>query len=149
LGYASPKYIRCPTPAYLPKEWSEGLLSSPDVRPFASADGLANLEVLELGMTAVEGLVLSGPMVSGPKGLGSGPGLERGPALPYDVRGIERMIFGLRTFEQVEFHKPRHRVEVIASSSGLFRLDARGIDHLAPFFGFFGDELREFAACHR
>ena len=22
------------------------------------------------------------------------------------------MIFGLRTFEQVEFHKPRHRVEV-------------------------------------
>ena len=47
--------------AYLPKEWSEGLLSSPDVRPFASADGLANLEAHELGRAEVEGLVLSGP----------------------------------------------------------------------------------------
>ena len=64
--------------AYLPKEWSEGLLSSRDVRLLASADGLANLETLELGMAEVEGLVLSGPMVSGPKGLGSGPGLECG-----------------------------------------------------------------------
>ena len=69
--------------AYLPKEWSEGLLSSRDIRLLASADGLANLEALELGMAEVEGLVLSGPLVSGPKGFGSGPGLERGPALPY------------------------------------------------------------------
>jgi hypothetical protein len=55
----------------------------------ASADGLANLEALELGMAEVEGLVLSGPMVSGPKGIGPGPGLERGPALPYGVGGIQ------------------------------------------------------------
>ena len=47
--------------AYLPKEWSEGLLSSRDGRLLASADGLANLEALELGMAEVEGLVLSGP----------------------------------------------------------------------------------------
>jgi hypothetical protein len=85
--------------AYLPKEWSEGLPSSPDLRLLASADGLANLEALELGRPEVEGLVLSGPMVSGPKGLGSGPGLERGPALPYGVGGIQCVIFGLRTFE--------------------------------------------------
>src|SRR5262249_50431097 len=69
-------------------------------------------EALELGMAEIEGLVLSGPLVSGPKGLGSGPGLERSPALPYGVGGIERVIFGFRTFEQAEFHKPRHRVEV-------------------------------------
>jgi hypothetical protein len=37
------------------------LYSSPDVRPFASADGLANLEAHELGRAEVEGLVLSGP----------------------------------------------------------------------------------------
>jgi hypothetical protein len=49
------------------KEWSEGLLSSRDVRLLASADGLANLEALELGMAEVEGLVLSGPLVGGPK----------------------------------------------------------------------------------
>ena len=49
---------------YLTKEWSEGLLSSPDLRLLASADGLANLEALELGMAEVEGLVLFGPMVS-------------------------------------------------------------------------------------
>ena len=83
MGYASPKYIRCPIPALICREWSEGLLSSRDVRLFASADGLADLEALELGMAEVQGLVLSGPMVSGPKGSGSGPGLERGPALPY------------------------------------------------------------------
>ena len=35
--------------AYLPKEWSEGLLSSRDVRLLVSADGLANFEALELG----------------------------------------------------------------------------------------------------
>ena len=98
-GYAPPKYIRCPIPALICREWSEGLLSSRDVRLLASADGLANLEALELGMAEVEGLVLSGPLVSGPKGLGSGPGLERGPALPYGVGGIQRVIFGLRTFE--------------------------------------------------
>src|SRR5215467_8244066 len=107
----STSVVRFPRLLYLPKEWSE-LLSSRDVRLLAGADGLANLEALELGMAEVEGLVLSGPLVSGPKGFGSGPSLERGPALPYGVGGIERMIFGLRTFEQVEFHKPRHRVEV-------------------------------------
>ena len=83
MGYASPKCIRCPVPALICREWSEGLLSSRDVRLLASADGLANLEALELGMAEVEGLVLSGPLVSGLKGFGSGPGVERGPALPY------------------------------------------------------------------
>jgi hypothetical protein len=72
---------------YLPGMEREGLLSSRDVRLLASADGLANLEALELGMTEVEGLVLSGLMVSGPKGLGSGPGLECGSALPYVLDG--------------------------------------------------------------
>ena len=57
LGYA---FIRCPMPALICREWSEGLLSSRDVRLLASADGLANLEALELGMAEVEGLVLSG-----------------------------------------------------------------------------------------
>src|SRR5215467_4598028 len=78
----STSVVRFPRLLYLPKEWSE-LLSSRDVRLLASADGLANLEALELGMAEVEGLVLSGPLVSGPKGFGSGPSLERGPALPY------------------------------------------------------------------
>ena len=72
-------------PALICRKWSEGLLSSRDVRLLAMADGLADLEALELGMAEVEGLVLSGHMVSGPKGLGSSPGLERGPALPYGV----------------------------------------------------------------
>jgi len=65
-----------------------------------------------LGMAEVEGLVLSGILVSGPESLGSGPSLERGPALPYGVGRIQRVIFGLRAFEQAEFHKPRHRVEI-------------------------------------
>jgi hypothetical protein len=30
---------------------------------------------------------------------------------------------------------------IIASSSGSFRLDARGLDHLAPFSDFFGEFL--------
>ena len=72
-------------PALICREWSEGVLSNRDVRLLVSADGLANLEALELGMAEVEGLVLSGPLVSSPKGLGPGPGLERGPALPYGV----------------------------------------------------------------
>ena len=83
-------------PALICREWSEGVLSNRDVRLLVSADGLANLEALELGMA---GLVLSGPLVSGPKGLGSGPGIERVPALPYGVGGIQCVIFGLRTFE--------------------------------------------------
>jgi hypothetical protein len=58
-----------------------------------------DLEALELGMAEVEGLVLSRPVVSGPKGLGSSPGLECGPALPYGVGGIQCVIFGLRTLE--------------------------------------------------
>ena len=86
LGYASPKCIRCPIPALICREWSEGLLSSRDGRLLASADGLANLEALELGMAEVEGLVLSGPVVSGSKGLGSGPGVERGPGSPIRTR---------------------------------------------------------------
>ena len=49
LGYASPKCIRCPIPALICREWSEGLFSSLDVRLLASADGLADLEVLKLG----------------------------------------------------------------------------------------------------
>jgi len=101
LGYASPS--------------AEGMERGSAFKPRRSpsrANGLANLEALELGRAPVEGLVLSGPMVSGPKGLGSGPGLERGPALPYGVGGIQCVIFGLRAFEQAEFHKPRHRVEI-------------------------------------
>src|SRR6516165_7949919 len=70
------------------------MLSSRDVRLLASADGLANLKALELGTAEVEGLVLSGPLVSGPKGFGSGPSLERGPALPCGMGGIERVILG-------------------------------------------------------
>ena len=96
LGLCVAEVHLLPDPGLICREWSEGLLSSRDVRLLASADGLANLEALELGMAEVEGLVLSGPMVSGPKGLGSGPGIERGPAFPYGVGGIQCVIFGSR-----------------------------------------------------
>jgi hypothetical protein len=48
-------------PRFICRKWSEGLLSNRDVRLLASADGLADLEALELGVAEVEGLILSGP----------------------------------------------------------------------------------------
>src|ERR1700730_8744587 len=48
--------------------------------------------------------------------LGPGPGLECRLALPDGVRGIQRVVLGLGTFQQMEFDEARHLVEIAVAA---------------------------------
>src|SRR5262249_35706802 len=61
-----------------------------------AADRLADLKTLELRVIEIKRLVLAGPRVRRTERLGFGPGLERRLALPYRVRGIERVVLPFR-----------------------------------------------------
>src|SRR5262249_36593146 len=73
---------------------------------------LPHLEAFELRMIEIERLVVAGATVGGAKLLRPGPGLERRAALPHRVRGIERVIVVLRSFQQVELDKARHLLQM-------------------------------------
>src|SRR5688572_25488782 len=66
--------------------------------------------MLEIERTAA--LVVADACMGRAERLGLGPGLERGLALPHRVRGVERVVFGFRPLEQVEFDEPRHGVQL-------------------------------------
>src|SRR5262245_40958737 len=92
-------------------------------RGLAAPHGLAHLEAFELRMIEVERLVLAGIPVRGAERLRLGPGFERRPVLPDRVRGIEREVVVLGSFEQVEFDEARDLVQVrIAAEPDLLEI---------------------------
>src|ERR1700730_1871485 len=48
--------------------------------------------------------------------LGPGPGLEGRLALPDGVRGIQRVVLGLGSFQQMEFDEARHLAEIAVAA---------------------------------
>jgi hypothetical protein len=56
--------------------------------------------------------IVAGARVRGAKLLRLGPCLEGGFALPHCMGGIERMVFGLGPFEQMELDEPRNAIEI-------------------------------------
>src|SRR5205823_5060268 len=68
---------------------------------------LTHLEPLELRMIKIERLVLPCILVDGAEGLRLGPGFERRVARPDRMRGIEREVVVLWSFEQVELDEAR------------------------------------------
>src|SRR5262245_59532640 len=83
-------------------------------RRFRARHGLPHLEAFELGMLEIEraGGFVAGARMRNPERLRLGPGLESGLALPHRVRGVERVVLGLGTLEQMELDKARHLVEL-------------------------------------
>ena len=75
---------------------------------------LSYFEALELGMLQIEwpGRIIAGARVCSAELLRFGPRLEGGFALPHRVGGIERMVFGVRPFEQMELDEPRYAIEI-------------------------------------
>ena len=76
--------------------------------------GLSYFEALELGMLQIEwpGRIIAGARVCSAELLRFGPRLEGGFALPHRMGGIERMVFGVRPFEQMELDESRHAIEI-------------------------------------
>src|SRR6266545_4141036 len=70
------------------------------------------------------GRVVAGAGMRDAEGFRPGPGLERRLALPDRVRGIERVVLGLRSLEQVELDEARDLVQlrVAAEPDALERL---------------------------
>ena len=71
-------------------------------------------EALEFGMLQIEwpGRFVAGARVRSAELLRLGPCLESGFALPHRMGGIERMVFGLGAFEQMELDKTRNTIEI-------------------------------------
>src|SRR5579871_2397089 len=88
------------------------LLRSSNRRP--ALQSLPHLEPLELRMLQIQrsGRIVAGARMSGPEFLRFGPCLEGALALPEGVRGVERVIFRLRSLEQAEFDESGHAVEI-------------------------------------
>jgi hypothetical protein len=75
---------------------------------------LSYLEALEFGMLQIEwpGHFVAGARVRSAELLRFGPCLEGGFALPHCMGGIERMVFGLGPFEQMELDEARNAIEI-------------------------------------
>ena len=75
---------------------------------------LSYLEALEFGMLQIErpGRIVAGARVGSAELLRFGPCLEGSFALPHCMGGVERMVFGLGPFEQMELDEPRHAIEI-------------------------------------
>jgi hypothetical protein len=65
-----------------------------------------------------------------------GPGFERRFALPDGVRGIQRVVLGLWSLEQMEFDEACHLVEIaVAALPHAFESFFRTFDHLEAVHG--------------
>src|SRR3954451_17393333 len=100
---------------------------------------LLDLKTLEFRMSEIErgrAAAVAGTRMRPAELLGRGPGFERRLALPDGVRGIQRMVFGFWTFEQVEFDKTRHLVQIaVAALPDAFERFFRAFDHLEAVHG--------------
>ena len=100
---------------------------------------LLHLEALELRVAEIERrriAVIAGARMRAAELLRLGPGLEIRLAGPHGVRGIERVVLGLRALQQVEFDEARQLVEIAVAAlphalKGLFR----ALDHLEAVHG--------------
>jgi hypothetical protein len=80
--------------------------------------------------------VIAGTRVRPAELLGPGPRFEVRLARPHGVRGIERVVLGLRTFEQMEFDEARHLVEIaFAALPHALEGFLRALDHLEAVHG--------------
>jgi hypothetical protein len=84
---------------------------------------LSYLEALEFGMLQIEwpSRIVAGARVRSAELLRFGPCLEGGLALLHCMGGIERMVFGLGPFEQMELDEPGNAIEMNHDSSTLSR----------------------------
>jgi len=91
-----------------------------------------------------------GARMGGAKLLRFWPCLERGLALPYRVRGIERVVLGLRSLEQVKLHEAGNAVELcIASEPHLLKGFFGTPLHTKPIHRDEHDRLSWFNCCRR
>src|SRR6201986_930676 len=75
---------------------------------------LAHFEAFELRMLEIKrtGCLIAGARGGGAKLLRSGPGLEGRFILPDGMRGVERVVFGLRPLEQMKLDEAGNAVEI-------------------------------------
>src|SRR6185369_96052 len=77
-----------------------------------AARRLQHFEPFELRMVEIKRLVLAGIAVCKTECFRPGPVFEPGPAVPERMRGIERPVFLLGAFEQMELDKSGDPVEM-------------------------------------
>jgi hypothetical protein len=75
---------------------------------------LSYLESLEFGMLQIEwpSRIVAGARVRSAELLRLGPCLKGSFGLPHCMGGIERMVFGLGPFEQVELDETRNAIKI-------------------------------------
>ena len=80
----------------------------------AKVDGLNRGEshVQDVPDSEIERLIVASAMMCGPKRLRFGPRFEGEVVLPHRVGRIERVVFGLGAFKQVEFDEAGHLIEM-------------------------------------
>src|SRR6202035_3126019 len=106
----------------------------------SAAPRLPNFEPFELRVSEIERLVVARLVMSGPERFRPGPGFKGGVVLPDRVRGIERVIVGFWSLEQVKLQKARHLVEIaVARRPDLLE---RGFGPLGYAKTIHGDEHR-------
>src|SRR5262249_34982185 len=82
------------------------------------------------------GRIITGARVRSAELLRFGPCFEGGFALPHCMGGIERMVFGLGPFEQVELDEPRHAIEIGIAAQPYFLESFFGTSlHTKPIHG--------------
>src|SRR5579871_1781099 len=82
------------------------------------------------------GGLVAGARVSSAKFGRLGPGFETGAVLPDRVRGVERMVVGFRSLEQMKLDEARHPLEMgLATGPDLFEARFGTLLHLETVHG--------------
>src|SRR5215469_18331397 len=87
-----------------------------------SSDGLTYFEAFKFRMLQIErsSCLVTGTRVRGPEFFRFGPRFEGPLALPYRMRGIERMVFRLWAPEQMKLQETRNTIEIRLASQPYF-----------------------------